>query len=175
VAKSYYAHHEYMTPKIFKRYFWFGGRKKKSQVSARFGVSRRYRTNAAEPVLLTPKALAGFRAAGGSGFDDLAAAPRIEPERIVIGLGGERGAGRVRANFAYFPGWIYRIDGGRWREAIDENGLLAGDVDQGAVQVEFRYSWRTPARRWGLALSAVSIASLMMVGAWNFRRRRLTS
>lgn len=171
VAKAHYVHKEYMTPVIHRRYQSAGGQKRNGQISARHGVERRYEDHRRGPIRLPVRALASFRAENTEDFVDLATPPVIEPERITVSLPADQPGGRVRVLFQAFPGWIYRVDGGRWKRARASHGLLAARVPAGARKVQFRYSLYTPARQWGIAVSVVAGAGILTV-PWLVRRRR---
>jgi len=168
VASAHRSHREYMTPAVFENYLVAGPRAADEEVSAAFGVSRRYRVVSPEPLRFDAAPLAAYRPTGGVAYQPLAY-PRLLPERIFIELPPDFAGGRVRALFQAFPGWIARVDGGAWQEAGDEDGLLVVDAPEGAATVELRYSWRTPARRAGLVLSA---AAWLGVGVFGYRLRR---
>jgi len=168
VASAHRSHREYMTPVLFESYLVAGPRAGNADVSAAFGVCRRYRAVHPDPLHIDAAPLAAYRPVGGGAYRPLAA-PRLLPERISIDLPPGFGGGRVRALFQAFPGWLARIDGGAWQRASAEDGLLVIDVPEGARSVELRYSWRTPARRAGLALSAAAWIGIAAVG---YLRRR---
>lgn len=171
VARSYRAHLEYMSPAVFRRYVKEGAREPDGRTSADHGVSLRYRGGDLEPRRLAARSVAGFRPLGSKGFRDLAQ-PEILPERITVSLPGGHPGGRVRVLSQYFPGWEGRAGGGRWQPAVDHHGVLGLDISEGVREVEFRYSWNTPARRLGLVLTVTSWIGVLVIGWGSNRRER---
>ena len=171
VASAHRSHREYMTPAVFENYLVLGPRAANEEVSAAFGVSRRYRVADPDPLRFEAAPLASYRPMGGVDYRPLPL-PQVHPERIVMTLPPDFVGGRVRALFQAFPGWIARVDGGEWQDALEEDGLLVVDVAEGAQAVELRYSWRTPARRAGLVLSAAAWVAAVLAALYLRRHRR---
>ncbi len=171
VAQAFRCHREYMTRRIFTDYVKEGVRKHERAVSARFGVNRVYRTNQAEPEILEARALASFRPMGGGEFTDLDDPPTVRAGRISLDLPDDHPGGELLLRFQAFPGWIVRADGGPWEAAEELDGLLLIPVTEGAHRLQLRYSWRTPARRGGLALSGICVLFLAAAALTSRRRR----
>ncbi len=172
VAQAFRCHREYMTRRVFNDYVKEGVRKHDREVSAAYGVNRVYRTGEAQPELLDARALAAFRPLGGADFADLETAPSVRGGWIGLTLPEHHAGGEVRFLFQAFPGWIYRVDDGPWEPALDLDGLLGVSITEGARRVQLRFSWRTPARTSGLAITALAWVGILVAGIRYWRRRR---
>ena len=167
VAQAHQSHREYMTDEIFENYIVAAARPPDRELSERHGISRRYRPARRKPVEYTPDPLASLTTQYAEVLPIHAL--RIQPERLGLELPPGHPGGHLRVLFQHFPGWLVREDGGDWRPADAEEGLLAATVQPGSETVELRFSHRTPARQAGLATTFT--AGGVVVGVALYRRR----
>lgn len=169
VAKTRIVFPEYMSEKLKSEYGRYSKPPERA-TSERYGVRVRYRRGSGRATVLEPEPWVWFRPEGGSWRALPEATWSLKPERVGIELPAGLPAGRVRFVQGWFVGWQGRADGGAWAPAVKSQQLMALDVADGALDVEFRYAWTAPwDRPVGLALSSLTLLGLAVFAT---RRRR---
>jgi len=145
-------YYEWLTPTIYRTYW----RSRDPSILAEAGVSRAFSNSRRYPAIWTGRPYVTLER---DGIRELRAPVLIsrKPGRIEVAAEISGEPATLLALEQAFPGWRVRVDGGAWSAPRELRGFLAVDLVAGRHRVEFDYGTGTPARRWGLLVTTLTL------------------